>query len=173
QLGDDRLLVVATHNDPELRGNPALRAAELSLRNLGAVERLRLAPLQVGDVGELLARWFEVDAPRVAPFAERLHRRTGGNPFFIDETLKSLVESGQLARGHGGWVGWEVEALRVPATIREATLARLADLSAEARRVADTAAVLGGRATYEELAAVSELHPDALIAAIDRLRSHD
>jgi DNA-binding CsgD family transcriptional regulator/tetratricopeptide (TPR) repeat protein len=173
QLGDDRLLVVATHNDPELRGNPALRAAELSLRNLGAVERLRLAPLQVDGVGELLARWFEVDASRVAPFAERLHRWTGGNPFFIDEMLKSLIESGQLARRHGGWVGWGVDELRVPATIREATLARLADLPAEARRLADTAAVLGGRATYDELAAVAELQPDALIAAIDRLRSHD
>ena len=171
QLGGDRLLIVATHNDPELRGNPALRATEQSLRNLGAIQRIRLAPLSVDGVAELLGRSFDVDAARVAPFAERLHRWTGGNPFFIEETLKSLVESGQLARGHAGWAGWEIDELRVPATIREAALARLADLPPDARRLADSAAALGGRTTHGELGAVTGLEPDALIAAIDQLRS--
>ncbi len=173
QIGGDRLLLVGTHNDPDLRGNAALRGTERSLRGLKGAQRLRLQPLGVDDVVALLEQRFRAERARVADFAERLHRWTGGNAFFIDETVTSLVQSGQLREAHGAWTGWDVEDLHVPATIREAVLARVADLSPDARRLADVAAVLGAEATHAELAAVSELDNDALIAAIDELRSAD
>jgi len=173
QIGGERLLLVGTHNDPDLRGNAALRGTERSLRGLKGAQRLRLQPLCVDDVVALLEQRFHAERARVADFAERLHRWTGGNAFFIDETVTSLVQSGQLREAHGAWTGWDVEDLQVPATIREAVLARVADLSPDARRLADVAAVLGAEATHAELAAVSELDNDALIAAIDELRSAD
>jgi DNA-binding CsgD family transcriptional regulator len=173
QIGGERMLLVGTHNDPDLRGNPALRATERSLRGLKGAQRLRLQPLGVDDVVALLEQRFGADRAHVAGLAERLHRWTGGNAFFIDETVTSLVQSGQLREAHGTWAGWDVEDIHVPATIREAVLARLADLSPDARRLADVTAVLGAEATHAELAAVSELEPDALIAAIDELRSAD
>jgi DNA-binding CsgD family transcriptional regulator len=173
QIGGERVLMVGTHNDPELRGNAALRGTERSLRGLKGAQRLRLQPLGVDDVVALLEQRFGADRARVAGLAERLHRWTGGNVFFIDETVTSLVQSGQLREAHGAWTGWDVEDLHVPATIREAVLTRLADLSPDARRVADVAAVLGAEATHAELAAVSELGDDSLIAAIDELRSFD
>ncbi len=173
QIGGDRLLLVGTHNDPELRGNPSLRATERSLRGLKGAQRFRLQPLGVDDVVALLEQRFGADKPRVTPLAERLHRWTGGNAFFIDETVTSLVQNGRLREVHGAWTGWDVEDLHVPATIREAVLARLADLSPESRRLADVAAVLGAEASHAELAAVSELDGAALIAAIDELRAAD
>ena len=175
QIGSERVLMVGTHNDPELRGNAALRGTERSLRGLKGAQRLRLQPLGVDDVIALLEQRFGADRARVSGLAERLQRWTGGNAFFIDETVTWLVQSGQLreAQGGGGWIGWDVEDLQVPATILEAVLARLAELSPEARRVADVAAVLGAEATHAELAAVSELEADPLIAAIDELRSAD
>ncbi|HEV8447138.1 MAG TPA: BREX system ATP-binding domain-containing protein [Gemmatimonadaceae bacterium] len=173
QIGGERILLVGTHNDPDLRGNSALRAAERSLRGLKGAQRLRLQPLGVDDVIALLEQRFGAERARVADFAERLHRWTGGNAFFVDETVTALVQSGQLREAHGSWTGWDVEDLHVPATIREAVLARVADLSTEARRLADVAAVLGAEATHAELAAVSELDNDALIAAIDELRAAD
>jgi len=173
QIAGDRVLIVGTHNDPDHRANAALRATEQSLRNLGNAQRLRLGPFSVDATSELLQRTFDVDAPRVNAFAERLHRWTGGNPFFIDETIKALVEAGQLREAHGGWVGWDVEELRVPATIRDAVLTRLADLSPDARSLADIAAVLGTRATHDELAAASALDEGALVGVVDELRVVD
>src|SRR5262249_40818301 len=113
QIGGERLLLVGTHNDPDLRGNAALRGAERSLRGLKGAPRLRLQPLPVDDVVALLEQRFGVppDRARVAALAERLHRWTGGNAFFIDETVTSLVQSGQLheSQGSGGaWTGWDV-----------------------------------------------------------------
>src|SRR5262252_8014418 len=139
QISSDRILLVGTHNDPDLRGGATLRATDQSLRTLGNTQRVRLAPLTAAAIIEILERRFEADPDRVRAFAERLHRWTGGNPFFIDETIKALVDGGQLRSTPGGWVGWDVEELRVPATIREAVLARLSELSAHARPLADIA----------------------------------
>lgn len=170
QIENDRVLIVGTHNDPDHRSSPGLRATEQSLRALGNTQRIRLAPLTVDEIVELLERRFGAGEDATRPFAERIHRWTGGNAFFIDETINALVESGRLSQGSGGWTGWEVEELHVPSTIRETVLARLASLSPDARRLGDIAAALGARATYDELGAASSLGDDALVAAIDELR---
>lgn len=173
QIGGDRVLLIGTHNDPEFRGGSDLRRTERSLRGLKGAERLRLRPLGTDDVVALLEQRFGVERTRVTDFAERIQRWTAGNPFFIDETVTSLVQNGQLREAHGSWLGWDVDDLKVPSTIREAVLSRLAELSPDARRLADLAAVLGAEATHQELAAVSGLDTDALIAAIDELRPAD
>lgn len=173
QIGNDRVMLIGTHNDPDLRGSAALRGTERSLRGLNGAQRIRLHPLSADDVVSLLEQRFGAERARVTPLAERLHRWTAGNAFFVDETVTSLVQSGQLHQAHGGWIGWDVEDLHVPATIREAVLSRLADRSPDAQRLADVAAVLGAEATHDELAAVSELQSERLIAAIDELRSAD
>ena len=173
QISNDRVLLVGTHNDPDHRVSASLRAAEYSLRGLGNTQRIRLAPLPLDAVSELLERMFGTEPAKTRQFAERLHHWTGGNPFFIDETLKALVERGRLRESGGAWTGWDVEELHVPATIRDAVLARLGELSGAARKLADMTAVLGNRATHDELAAVSGLEHDSLIAAIDELRGAD
>lgn len=174
QIAAERVLLIATHNDPEHRGpNVSLRATELSLRNLGAAQRLRLAPLSAEDIIELLARRFDADESQARAFASRLHRWTSGNAFFIDETLKALVDGGQLREANGRWTGWELDELRVPATIRETVLARLADLSPDARRIADIAAALGAGVTHDALASLAALDDEPMLAALDELRAAD
>jgi DNA-binding CsgD family transcriptional regulator len=175
QIGGDRILLVCTHNDPEHRGNSMLRSTEQSLRALGVVDRIRLDPLSEEAVNELVGRAFglEGDVTQVAEFAARLHRWTGGNPFFVEEMLKALVEGGRLHQRNGTWTGWDIDELQVPRTIRDVVLGRLGDLSPAARGLADTAAVLGSRVTHDALTAVSGLAADALVAAVDELRRAD
>ncbi len=173
QVGASRVLIIGTHNDPEHRTNAALRATEQSLKRLENLQRIRLEPLDTDAVVELLEKMFDADASRTRAFAERLQRWTRGNPFFIDETIRALVEAGELRETNGAWSGWDVDELRVPPTIRETVLARLAELSPTARRLADIAAVLGNRATHDELEAVSGLGHDPLISAVDELRAAD
>jgi tetratricopeptide (TPR) repeat protein len=83
--------------------------------------------------------------------------------------LKSLVAAGALAERDGRWQGWDVDALALPRSVREAVLGRAARLPAEARAVLDVAAVLGGRVGHAELRAVSGLAEPALLAALDAL----
>ena len=145
QIAGDRILLVGTHNDPDHRGE---RAAARD-RAVAAQFRKRSTPPSRAAAGrraitELLERTFGADADANADeFAERLHRWTGGNPFFIDETIKALVERGQLRDGRAAGSAGTSKSCDVPATIRDAVLARLAELSPRRARLADIAAVLG------------------------------
>ena len=110
-------LVVATYRDDELDRTHPLRVTLGELSRQATTMRLRLAPLSAGAVAELAAP-YGVDGAE-------LHRRTRGNPFFVTEALAA-----------GG--------VELPATIRDAVLARVIPLSADARRVLDAASIVPG-----------------------------
>ena len=111
-------LVVATYRDDELAADHPLRSVLGELRAGSGVRRLALAPLSLGAV-EALTAAAGVDAAG-------LYRVTAGNPFFVTEVLAA-----------GG--------ADIPATVRDAVLARAARLSGHARRLLEAAAVVPGR----------------------------
>jgi DNA-binding CsgD family transcriptional regulator len=133
--------------------------------------RIPLAPLAQAQVAEMLETEFGVDSATIRPFTALLYGWTRGNPFFVEETLKSLIESGALHRNStdGQWMGWEVESLQLPPTVRDAVAARLDRLSPAAREIANLAAVIGTSVTFDRLHAVSSGTEDDLVAALDEL----
>ncbi|HEX6051843.1 MAG TPA: AAA family ATPase, partial [Gemmatimonadaceae bacterium] len=170
QLGSHRLLLLCSYNDSERAATTTLARTERSLVGLGVAHTVQLAPLTRADSDALLAAVFEADPAVTRTFAALLYERTRGNPFFTEEMLKALVDSGRLRREGGRWVGWDVGELDLPHTVRDAIIARLERLSTGARAVADVAAVLGSRTSYPVLQAVSELPERELVDAIDELR---
>lgn len=118
RVGRVRALVVATYRDDELGRLHPLRILLGDLATQSAVHRMSLAPLSREAVS-LLARGTGIDAAH-------LYRRTGGNPFFVTEVLLSDLEG-------------------IPATVRDAVLARAARLPVATRNVLDAAAVSGFR----------------------------
>ncbi len=172
QLGEQPILLVGTYNDDERDSNPQLVQTERSLVSLKVAEVLRLQPLTRDEVRELLCRTFPVDASLVAPFAERLHEWTRGNPFFVEEVLKSLDASGRLHDGGAAWVEFDPETVGIPASVRDAVVSRLAFLSAEARQVAEAAAVIGTHASFPLLREVTGMDEAELLAGLEELRSH-
>lgn len=170
QIVTEPILLLCTYNEAERSANPLLGITEQSLLSVGAAQLCRLGPLSRADTHELVRSTFGASETAVGEFAELLYERTQGNPFFIEETLKALVDSGRLYQREGTWLGWEVERLELPQSVREVTAARLSRLSPAARGVADLAATLGTRAEYEVLRAVSPLAETELVSALDELR---
>jgi DNA-binding CsgD family transcriptional regulator/tetratricopeptide (TPR) repeat protein len=107
-------LVVASYRDTELGRFHPLRQVLGELASAGTSARLRLSALSADAVARL-AEPYRTDAAE-------LYRTTGGNPFFVTEALAAGEET-------------------VPATVRDAVLARAARLSAQAREVLDAVAV--------------------------------
>jgi DNA-binding CsgD family transcriptional regulator len=169
QLKDQRIALIATYNDTEGDSNPVLRTTEQSLLRLGAATRCRIEPLSQDEVAEMLETVFAVDPGSIRPFTALLYGWTRGNPFFVEETLKSLVESGALQYVDGRWLGWEVEALYLPPTIRDAVAGRLDRLSPAAREIANLAAVIGTSVTFKRLHAISSIGETELAAVLDEL----
>lgn len=169
QVARSRIAIIGTYAEGELDRNPALRDMEQSLLALGAAKLLRLEALTQSDTEQLVCEAFSVDHPPARQLARRLFSWTRGHPFFVEETLKSLVETGRLYERGGSWLGWEVEELDLPRSVRSAVSKRLDHLDTDARAVAGVSAVIGARLRFNVLAGVCELSKEAVLGALDEL----
>lgn len=163
------LLILCTYNEAQRDTNRLLRTTEQSLLSLGAMTRHLLPPLSVQQTVELLERQFGVAPDVVADFAALVHARTRGNPFFIEETLKALTQSGRLRREGERWTGWETDKLELPRSIREVLHARFERLSQAAQDIIVLAAVVGAQVPHSLLEALSGVPQETLLAAIEEL----
>ena len=95
--------------------------------------------------------------------AEILAERAGGNPFFLEEAFRDLVERGALKRQNGGWeLGVSPDELAIPALVQGALQARLDRLDAKSREILSVAAVIGrtfGMPLLERIVPREELLP--------------
>ena len=120
--GDTALLLAGTYRDSDLaRGHP-LTELLADLRREPGVERIALEGLEDDDILELLeaVAGHEMDEAGQA-LAGELRRETDGNPFFVAEILRHLVETGAIAQGEDGrWVLTRPLAeLGLPESVRE------------------------------------------------------
>ena len=129
----------------------------VELERQRVVTTIALERLGRAGVAELLAAVYRNPVP--FQVAEALHRRTGGNPFFLEELV---VTAGRADPAH-------LAVLPLPWNLSEAVLRRLDDLDPAQRRVVDAAAILGRRISFDLLAAVTGNGEDELIAVLRHL----
>lgn len=139
-----RALVLVTYRPRELASDHPLRILLGDAATAAGARRLDLPPLSLDAVAHLVEQ-----APGIGRDPVEIHRVTGGNPFFVTEVL--------AAGGDG-----------IPATVRDAVLARTARLSSGARDVLDAAAVAGPRVELDLLAALLPDRFDAVDEALQR-----
>ncbi len=168
-IDSQKLFLLGTYNEADRDSNPVLRSTEQSLLRLGALTVHRLTPLSHADVEELVYQLFGVEKGATGHFTSLLYGWTRGNPFFIEETLKSLIESETLTRTDSRWKGWEIDKLHLPTSIRDVLKERVDRLSPNARSLVNLAAVIGTRAPYETLVKVSGLSEKDAVPALDEL----
>ena len=168
-LVDSPILIVATVNEAERTTHPILPEVEQSLQGLGIAVGHHLRPLSHVDTAELVLQAFGTGETVTREFTALIHGWTRGNPFFLEETLKALVDAGRLRWEGGQWLGWEMDDLELPGSIRDAVLFRVLHLSASAREVAEAVAIIGGRARYGTLKSVCSLDEPQLVKALEEL----
>ncbi len=121
--------------------------------------RLDLQPLDGARAGELLGNLLHIEA-LPGSVRELILRRSDGNPFFLEEVLRSLIESGHVVREDGHWRATrEITSVAIPQTLAGVLSARIDRLPDATKRVAQTAAVLGRTFFYRALASVCRAAP--------------
>jgi transcriptional regulator with AAA-type ATPase domain/tetratricopeptide (TPR) repeat protein len=107
--------------------------------------------------------------PGLAPLKQLLVER--GNPFFLEETVRTLLETEALLGERGKYrLARPVPALHVPPTVEAVLAARIDRLGSEDRRLLQTAAVIGKDVSLALLEAVAEMEAPALRAGMARLQ---
>ncbi len=106
-------------------------------------QQLPLQPLGPEAIRALLRDQLGVDTS-VSALPEMIHERTKGNPFFIEEVVQSLVESGHLEGTRGAYrLSSAIDALEVPASVQAVLAARIDRLPEREKQLLQTAAVIG------------------------------
>jgi class 3 adenylate cyclase/tetratricopeptide (TPR) repeat protein len=140
---------------PEWAGSPIYR-------------RLPLVPLGPDSTKELLAD-LAGDDPSLDGLAELVHERTGGNPFFIEEVIRELVEAGYLVGERGGYTLTKpVDDTGVPATVQAILAARI-DRLETAKALLQAASVIGKEVPEAALKMVAGVDDAALAEGLKEL----
>ena len=133
--------------------------------------QLRLDPLPPMSADEFLQALLGDDAS-LAPLKPLLIARTEGNPFFLEESVRTLVETGVLV-GEPGRLspGAALPTVQVPATVQAVLAARIDRLPPEDKRLLQTAAVIGTEVPLPLLQAIAEVPEDALHRGLAHLQA--
>ncbi|HEX7294215.1 MAG TPA: hypothetical protein VF251_00600, partial [Pyrinomonadaceae bacterium] len=165
QLRQSRVLIIAAYRETELdRAHPLARSlVDWNRERLATrIVLRRFSPTETEDqLGALLGERVSGD------FAVAVHRETEGNPFFVEEVLKALIERGSIKRESGRWQRCELTELAIPQSVKEAIGHRLDRVSEQCNEVLRISAILGKVFTFEELCATAEQSEDVLLDALD------
>ena len=151
------LLVLVSRPDRQSHGWDIIARADRELGETFTETRLR--PLDDADSRELVANLLEIEALS-DDLRKQILGRAEGNPFFIEEVVRMLVDRDLIEETDGRWVAkGEITSLDVPDTLHGLLASRIDGLPVGVRRTAMVAAVIGRR--FEKSLLTSVLQPDS------------
>jgi tetratricopeptide (TPR) repeat protein len=166
RIKHQRTLLLTTYREVELDVARPFHEVLLDINRARLGTRLKLERFNKQQTHDLLHAIFEEE---ITPeFLDGIHRETEGNPFYIEEVCKALVEDGRLYYEDGRWHRPEdMDELEIPQSVRVAIQTRVARLPEMHQEVLSLAAILGREFDFEVLAEASELVEDDLIEALE------
>jgi len=165
-LRDERVLILAAYRENELDRTHPLSGALVEWNRERLTTRIPLDRLSFEDTRALLATLFGQESVS-DDFANAIYTEAEGNPFFIEEVVKALIQQGHIYRENNRWERMEISELAIPQSVKEAIGRRLSRLSQGCVDMLHTAAALGKDFKFNELAAASLLGEDQLLDHLD------
>lgn len=167
RISNQPVALVASFRSDEIE--PPLERLLAEIDRTRIATELNLSRFSTGELAAMLAAIFDGGAPG-GGFAESMHALTEGNPFFVEEVLKSLLSTGEVSRrADGTWQARLMGSVQAPRTAVEAVRRRLSALSVPARDVASMAAVAGRRFDFALLQTLTGQDERELVGHIREL----
>jgi class 3 adenylate cyclase len=133
--------------------------------------QLRLDPLPPESADAFLQALLG-DDPSLEPLKKLLIERTEGNPFFLEESVRTLVETQVLVGEPGAYrLAQESPTIQVPATVQAVLAARIDRLPQDEKRLLQTAAVIGNDVPLSLLQAIAEMPEEAMHRGLTHLQA--
>jgi class 3 adenylate cyclase len=133
--------------------------------------QLRLDPLPPASADKFLQALLG-DDPSLGPLKQLLIERTEGNPFFLEESVRTFVETGVLVGEPGAYhLVQALPTIEVPATVQAVLAARIDRLPPEDKRLLQTAAVIGTDVSFTLLHAIADMSEETLPRGLAHLQA--
>jgi predicted ATPase/tRNA A-37 threonylcarbamoyl transferase component Bud32 len=165
------LFLIGAYRDNEVNAIHPLRLTLKEIQKAKAVvNQILLEPLALEHVNQLIADALHCDLGRAFPLAELVHTKTGGNPFFMNEFLKSLSDEKLLTYEPGSWQ-WDLPQIQTrnfTNNVVELMVGKIKQLSAETQDALKFAACIGNQFDLTTLATVLEKTPQKTVADLQQ-----
>ena len=162
-----RLLLLLTYRSEEVR--PDLRHFLAQLDRERLAHEILLARLTHNEVEAMLRAIFALPRSTRLELHDPIYALTEGNPFFVEEALKSMIAAGEIYYANGRWERKPLGELHIPRSVQDAVQQRTDQLSESARRVLTLAAVAGRRFDFDLLQELTEHDEQRLLQLIREL----
>jgi class 3 adenylate cyclase/tetratricopeptide (TPR) repeat protein len=150
-----RIIMLGAYRDVEVNRRHPLEGTLRELDREGLMHRVAVRRLDREGTAALIAA--SMGEEEISPeFSGLVYGRTEGNPFFVQQVMRVLVERGDVYREGGRWERKAVEAIEVPESVRSVIGQRLGRLSEETQDILAEASVLGQTFAFDEILGVGE-----------------
>ena len=162
------LLLLGAYRSTDVDSGHPLLPVLTELNRERLLQSIQLKRMTLGDVSELIKGILEQeDVP--SEFYKLVYEKTGGNPFFVEEVVKSLKEEGVIYRAENKWKFKEVSKIEFPETVKTVIKTRIDRLDKECQNVLTFASFIGNDFTVEALCAVTGIEEGKLLEFMDEL----
>jgi len=161
------LLLLLTYRSDEVR--PSLRHFLAQLDRERLVQEIPLGHLTRSGVEAMLRAIFALPRSVRLELPDPIYALTEGNPFFVEEILKSLIAAGDILYADGHWDRKSLGELHIPRSVQDAVQQRTDQLSESARRVLILAAAAGRRFDFALLQQLTRHDEQELLSVMKKL----
>ncbi|MCH8225705.1 MAG: protein kinase [Chloroflexi bacterium] len=166
ELSGSRLLLIGTYRDMELSRRHPLSVTLGELTRERLFQRVLLRGLSQQDVGRFIELVSGVAPPR--GMVEAVHRQTEGNPLFVTEVVRLLVQEGELTQDAGRTEGRDSWSIRIPEGVRQVIGRRLDRLSERCNETLTIASIVGREFTLDQISPlIDDISGDRLLEVLE------
>jgi len=164
----ESLLLFGAYRDIDIDEKHPLSPVLTELNRERLFRSVQLKRMSLDDVAEMIKRILEQDdVPR--EFCELVYEKTRGNPFFVEEVIKSLREEGVIYREEDKWKFQEVSRIEFPKTIMSVIKTRISRLDDECQNVLTMASFVGKDFSFEALCGVTGFEENKLLEIMEKM----
>jgi len=168
-IRESRVLILGAYRSEEIESSAEAHPLTETLQRMTRerlVQRITLERMSLDDTAKIIDSMFEREMPK--NLAEHLYKDTEGNPYFIEEVVKSLVESGAIdPNAKDSEI--DVAKMKIPSSVTDLISRRIEQLAEDTRKVLDYASVIGNEFNYYVLLSTTGSEEEVMVESLDKL----
>jgi len=162
------LLLLGAYRDTDIDERHPLSPVLTELNRERLLQSAQLKRMSFNDVLEMIKQILDQDdVPR--EFCELVYEKTKGNPFFVEEVIKSLKEEEVIFREENRWKIKEVSKIEFPKTVKSVIKARISRLDEDCQNILTLASFVGNDFSFEAICGVTNIEEDKLLELMEKL----
>ena len=164
----ESLLILGAYRDIYVDDKHPLSAVLAELNRERLLLSVRLKRLSFNDASEMIKRILgQENVSR--KFCELIYEKTGGNPFFVEEMIKSMKEDAIIHHDVDGWKVKEISRVEFPQTVKSVIKKRINRLDDECQHILTLASFIGNDFSFEALLEVTGLEESKLLELMEKM----